>query len=145
MKTRAIVSCIVVAITVAASLLGSGVWAGSSGTVYSTWQDSMEIDKCASAWLIARFVDKGAQFKFIPQGTLIAHYKVDDPAVVAIGGIIREIELSRWSDKQSDLAASLPKLVEGIRLIAKDDGDCLRQGFIIMDALYAYTRKQVGG
>jgi len=38
--------------------------------LYSTW-DTMEVDKCASAWLIKRFVDKEAEFKFFPSGELI--------------------------------------------------------------------------
>jgi len=171
MKKRAIGCCMVVALTVVAGVRGSSDGASSSRTVYSTWQDTMEVDKCASAWLIARFVDKRAEFKFVPQGTLdlegipfdvptarlrsgrnrstfeavLAHYKLADPALVAIAGIVREIELSVWSDKQSDLAASLPKLIEGVRISAKDDHDQLRRGFVIMDALYAYTGKQVGG
>ena len=36
--------------------------------IYVTW-DTMEFDKCVSAWLIVRFIDKDAQFKFIPAGT----------------------------------------------------------------------------
>ncbi len=139
-------------------------------TVYSTWENSIEVDKCASAWLIKRFVDKNAEFKFYPQGTfdmagvpfdvptaklrsgrdrstfesVISEYGISDPAVIAISKLIREIEMNVWQNKRSDLAGSLPKLVEGVRLRAKDDHDALRQGFVIMDALYAYTKKQVG-
>jgi len=144
--------------------------AGPGPKVYSTWGKSMEVDKCASAWLIKRFVDKEAEFRFYPQGALdmegvqfdvptaelrsgrnrstfesvVDHYGISDPAVVAISKVIREIEMSVWQDKRSDLAGSLPKLVEGVRLQAKDDREALQKGFVIMDALYAYTRKQVG-
>jgi len=37
---------------------------------YSTWEN-MEIDKCASAWLVWRFTDKDAVFRFVPKGKLI--------------------------------------------------------------------------
>ncbi len=139
-------------------------------TIYSTWENCMEVDKCGSAWLIARFVDKNAQFKFYEQGALdmegipfdvptaelrsgrdrstfeavVAYYKIDDPAVAAVAKVIREIELNVWSEKSSDLAASLPKLIEGIRLISKNDHECLKHGFVLMDALYAYINKLLG-
>lgn len=143
---------------------------GSEPKVYSTWEKSMEVDKCASAWLIKRFVDKTAEFRFYPQGTfemdgipfdvptselrsgrnrstfesIINEHGITDPAVTAISKVVREIEMNVWQDKRSDLAGSLPKLVEGVRLRAKDDHESIQNGFVIMDALYAYTKKQVG-
>ena len=42
----------------------------TQGEEYTTWEN-MEIDKCASAWLIKRFVDKDAVFRFVPKGELI--------------------------------------------------------------------------
>ena len=37
---------------------------------YVSW-DTMEFDKCVSFWLIKRFIDKDAQFAFVPQNTEI--------------------------------------------------------------------------
>jgi hypothetical protein len=43
--------------------------------VYATWGGFLEVDKCASAWVIARFVtpkgDPAPVFKFVPQGARI--------------------------------------------------------------------------
>jgi hypothetical protein len=41
-----------------------------SDSCYTTWEN-MEPDKCASAWLIKRFIDKNATFEFFPKGELI--------------------------------------------------------------------------
>jgi len=86
-------------------------------TVYSTWEN-MEIDKCASAWLIKRFADKNAVFKFFPKGALVTEgipfdtpeaeirryhniaafeyivrkYKINDKAVIKMGAIIPPIK-----------------------------------------------------
>lgn len=38
--------------------------------LYVTW-DTMEFDKCVSAWLIVRFIDANARFSSVPQGTEI--------------------------------------------------------------------------
>lgn len=43
----------------------------STEHLYVTW-DTMEFDKCVSAWLIIRFIDANAQFTFVPQGTEVA-------------------------------------------------------------------------
>jgi len=45
--------------------------------IYSTGK-IMEIDRCASAWLIKRFVDNKAVFKFYPTNTLITQGKAFD-------------------------------------------------------------------
>jgi hypothetical protein len=57
-----------------------------SDHLYVTW-DNMEFDKCAAAWLIIRYVDKDANFVFIPQGT------------DATNGIPFDIPGAAWSHK----------------------------------------------
>ncbi|MCK5472899.1 MAG: chromate resistance protein, partial [Planctomycetes bacterium] len=54
--------------------------------IYITW-DTMEFDKCVAAWLIVRFIDKDAQFKFIPVGS--------EP----VDGIPFDIPGAAWSRK----------------------------------------------
>jgi len=38
--------------------------------IFSTWE-GFEADKCASIWLIKRFIDKNAKIKFFPKGSII--------------------------------------------------------------------------
>jgi hypothetical protein len=45
----------------------SDVSAEQEGLVFSTWE-GFEADKCASIWLIKRFIDKNAVIKFFPKG-----------------------------------------------------------------------------
>jgi hypothetical protein len=54
--------------------------------LYVTW-DTMEFDKCVSAWLIVRFIDANAQFTFVPQGTEV------------VKGIPFDIPGAEWSRK----------------------------------------------
>ncbi|PID65007.1 MAG: hypothetical protein CR962_00395 [Gammaproteobacteria bacterium] len=46
------------------------VCSGKTEHVYATGT-TMEIDRCASAWLIKRYVDKAAVFKFFPDDAII--------------------------------------------------------------------------
>jgi len=92
--------------------------------VFSTW-DGFEVDKCASIWLIKRFIDENAVIKFFPKGeiikqgiafdtpdaifrryhnmstfeSLLKHYKLNDPKLIHIGKIIHDIEVNIWKKK----------------------------------------------
>ena len=100
----------------------------SNGTVvaemFSTWE-GFETDKCASIWLIKRFVDKNAEIKFFPKGSkitkgilfdvpearfrryhnmstyesLLKYYELKDPKLIFIGQIIHDIEINVWEKK----------------------------------------------
>lgn len=104
--------------------LAAGVW--------GTW-DGIELDKYASVWLIARHIDREARFVVVPSGEsvgaatpfdvpearfkrsggkttldlLAETYGVNDPAVEALRGLVREIEISRWAREPSPEAAAL--------------------------------------
>ena len=92
--------------------------------VFSTWE-GFEADKCASIWLITKFIDKKATIRFYPKGdaitqgipfdtpdakfrryynmstfeSLLKHYKIKDPKVNYIGKIIHDIEVNVWEKK----------------------------------------------
>lgn len=129
--------------------------------VYSTW-DVLEVDTCASAWLIKRFVDRDASFKIFPRGEIIAEgiafdtpdaefrrsgnmstfesiakrYAIEDPGIKAIGEIIHDIEINYWGKKEK--AESL-ELNETIQSILKEDEDkqkLLINSFSVFDRLY---------
>lgn len=85
--------------------------------------EGLEPDKVASIWLIKRFVDKEAHFKFIGKNesadateipfdmpdaqlrrfqarstfeTILAHYAIRDDNLIAIGRLIHDMEINTW-------------------------------------------------
>lgn len=92
--------------------------------LFSTWE-KFEADKCASIWLIKRFIAPKAKIRFFPQGdvisegipfdtpdaefrryynrstfeTLLHHYKIADQKAAYIGRIIHDIEINIWGNK----------------------------------------------
>jgi hypothetical protein len=129
--------------------------------IYSTW-DVLELDACASAWLIKRFVNKDAVFKFYPKGELIEEgtafdtpdaelrrrhgvstfgsiinkYKIKDPKVLAIGKLIHQIEINYWNVEPSTDAKNLDDKIKDIISKNKDPKQILKKAFAFMDKVY---------
>lgn len=100
-------------------------------TFYS-WH-SFEVDKCASIWLIKRFIDQNAIIKIFPRGYklkdaipfdipyakfrryhnmstfefLRKYYKIDDPKVIQLGKIIDDIELTVWEENRFKISKKI--------------------------------------
>ncbi len=96
----------------------------SDNNIFSTWE-GLEADKCASIWLIKRFISPNAQIRFYPKGdtivegipfdtpdaefrryhsnstfeTMKQHYQIVDQSVDYIGRIIHDIEINVWEKK----------------------------------------------
>jgi hypothetical protein len=108
-----------------AALFGSLSAAHSSGgQAYVTW-NVFEPDKCASIWLIKRFVASDADFLFFdpesdpPKGilfdtpnalftrshnkstfeSLVDHHRISDASVAYIGRLMHDIEINTWRRK----------------------------------------------
>jgi hypothetical protein len=137
-----------------------------------TWvtRQGVQVDRIASAWLIRRFIDEGSRFKFVTgkgyapasgelrfdmfdgefthQGdrctfeVLIGHIRRNDPALVAIGEIIHDIDLR--DDKYGrEEAASVRSLIAGIAASSLDDERRLARGAVLLDDLYrSFADKQ---
>ena len=142
-------------------LLFSGNAISGDEHLYSTW-DVTEVDTCASAWLIKRFVDKEARFKFYPKGEIITEgipfdtpdaefrryhnmstfesilqkYKFDDPALIEIGRIIHDIEVNFWGKRQHKKSNEVDEIISGIIAGEKEKSKCFERTFIIFDNLY---------
>ncbi len=93
--------------------------------IFSTWE-GFEVDKCASIWLIKRFIDEEAIFRFFPKGhtikegitfdtpdakfkrtynmstfeSLMRHFRINDPKVAYISKIINDAEINIWEQKK---------------------------------------------
>ena len=137
---------------------------GLKGRVWVTRQ-GVQIDRIASAWLIRRFIDDGAHFKFVP-GTgyaalpgelrfdmfegeythrgdrctfevLLAEAGLDDPALAAIGEIIHDIDLKDGKYGREE-AAGIRTLIAGIASSHNDDDQRLERGGAVLDDLHRY-------
>ncbi|MDB5377099.1 MAG: ChrB protein [Rubritepida sp.] len=131
----------------------------------------VQVDRIASAWLIRRFIDEAARFKFVP-GTgyvarpgelrfdmfegefthrgdrctfevLLADAKLDDPALAAIGEIIHDIDLKDGKYGREEVAG-VRTLIVGIASAANDDTQRLARGAVLLDDLYSSFQGRQG-
>lgn len=136
-----------------------------------TWQN-VGIDRIGCAWLIKKFIDKNPEFIFIPEGltalpkgaeafdipgaklshhgghcsfcSFLREYKLNDPLLKRIGGIIDEADTVQEANVESS-AAGLDMICTGVRLISPDDQAALERGALIYDALYAALKAEHEG
>ncbi len=128
-----------------------------------------KIDRIACPWLIARFIDKTPEFIFAPPAdvrrlaaelgatpfdvegvelshdgplcsfdALLAKYHLDDPALAELATIVRGADTARL--ELAPQAAGLLAISLGLSHNFRDDHEQLRHGFVIYDALYAWSR-----
>jgi hypothetical protein len=136
-----------------------------------TWVTRVDVfvDRIASAWLIRRFIDPKARFKFVPPRgykprsgelrydmsnaeythvgqactfqTLTRRFGLSDPALRVIGEIVHDIDCKDDAFKRPE-AAGVESLLRGVTRRSTDDRDRLERGGVIFDDLYAsYSRK----
>jgi hypothetical protein len=136
-----------------------------------TWvtRKGIHIDRIASAWLIRRFIDPAAIFKFVPgrgcrpepgelrfdmfeaefthEGdlctfeVLLARLGLDDPALRPIGAIVHDIDLKDAKFDRPE-AAGIDRLIAGIAMRHREDEDRLARGEAVFDDLYEYFRRK---
>ena len=75
---------------------------------------------------------------------LLAEYNLDqhDPALVALGDIVRGAELGEEPQAES---AGLHAITKGARALARDDADMVARMLSVFDALYTYCAARSGG
>jgi len=130
-----------------------------------TWvtRRGVQIDRIASAWLIRRFIDKAASFKFVPSSgylpepgelrfdmfegefihrgdrctfeVLLGHANLSDPALGAIGEIVHDIDLKDDKYGRAE-TAGVKSLIAGIATPGADDEQRLARGAVLLDGLY---------
>jgi hypothetical protein len=130
---------------------------------------NVHVDRCASAWLIKRFIDPDAEFLFMDGQTPAAGaipfdmhgvewghhgnrctfetialiHRIDDPVVGAIGKIIHGADITADADETLE-SPGIDLLFRGLRLVSATDDEAIERGCLVMDALYAAI-KQSGG
>ncbi len=139
-----------------------------------TWvtRKGIHVDRMASAWLIRRFIDKAARFKFVsPEGykpqpgelrfdmfegefthvgnlctfeVLCDRFGLTDPALRAIGEIIHDIDLKETKYHREE-TPGMSRLIAGIAMNHKEDEVRLPRGCAVFDDLYECFRRQPEG
>jgi hypothetical protein len=139
------------------------------GRVWVT-RAGVHVDRIASAWLIRRFIDPDASFKFVPpkgyvpdqrelrfdmyeaeythEGecctfeTLCRRFAMAQPGLAAIAEMVHDIDIKDGKYGRLE-TPGLAAVVAGICLLERDDEERLRRGFELFDALLSVSgRKQ---
>jgi hypothetical protein len=135
-----------------------------------TWvtRRGVHIDRIGSAWLIRRFIDPEARFRFVqsheeaapgelrfdmfeaefthegPHCTfevLRRRFRLEDPALGRIGEIVHDIDLKDGAFNHPE-TAGLDHLIAGIAMRHRDDEARLRDGAAAFEALYEYFKRK---
>ena len=136
-----------------------------------TWvtRSGVHVDRMASAWLIRRFIDPEARFRFVrgeEQATepgelrfdmfeadfthegerctfevLLRRFALRDRALAQIGEIVHDIDLKDGKLSHAE-TVGLDHLIAGIAMRHPDDEARLRDGGVAFEALYEYFKRQ---
>jgi hypothetical protein len=134
-------------------------------------REGVHVDRIACAWLIRRFIDPGARFKFVSgrgyapgfgelrfdmfeaefthEGdrcsfeVLLGHAGLTDPALQAIAEIVHDIDLKDGKFGR-DETGGIKALIAGVATAHRRDEERLTRGGAIFDDLYEYFSKKRG-
>ena len=134
-------------------------------------RQGVHVDRIACAWLIRRFVDPQARFKFVPgkdykpapgelrfdmfeaefthEGercsfeVMLARFALDDPALTGIAEIVHDIDLKDGKFAREE-TVGLAHLIQGLCLGERDDAQRIARGGQLLDDLYQYFRRKLG-
>ena len=124
----------------------------------------VQVDRIASAWLIRRFIDREARFKFVaPQGytpqpgelrfdmfegefthegdrctfeVLASRFAPDDPSLRAIGEIVHDVDCKDEKFGRHE-ATGIASVIRGIAAARSDDNERLKAGESVFEGLYS--------
>ena len=136
-----------------------------------TWvtRQNVHVDRIASAWLIRRYIDAAARFKFVTARgyrpkrgelrfdmyeaeythvgenctfqTLVRQFGLRDTALRAIGEVVHDIDCKDNQFNRPE-TGGISGLISGIVEAHKDDHARIERGAAVLDDLYAFFRKQ---
>jgi hypothetical protein len=132
----------------------------------------VHVDRIASAWLIRRFVDPDAAFKFVPakgytpepgelrfdmfeaefthEGdrctfeTLCSRLGLADSALQALGEVVHDIDLKEEKFGRPE-TAGVARLLAGLARRTRDDHERIERGSQLFDDLYESFPRRGGG
>jgi len=135
-----------------------------------TWvtRTGVHVDRIASAWLIRRFIDPEARFRFVRASdpvaagelrfdmfeaefthegerctfeVLLRRFALTDRALARIAEVVHDIDLKDGRFGRPE-TAGVDHLIAGIALRHKEDEARLRDGATALDALYEYFKRK---
>ncbi len=136
-----------------------------------TWvtRQGIHIDRMGSAWLIRRFIDPEARFKFVAgkgyrpesgeirfdmfkaefthQGdlctfeVLMKHFRLKDAALASIAKIVHDIDVKDAKFDRPD-APGIQRVITGIALTQEDDETRLSLASAVFESLYASFKRK---
>ena len=137
-----------------------------------TWvtRKGIHVDRMATAWLVRRFIDVDAKFKFVPakgytpladefrfdmfeaefthegdrcsMEVLLARTGIRDPALVRIAEIVHDIDLKDAKFDREE-TAGIARLIDGIAMSHKNDDVRLARAAAMFDDLYENFRRKL--
>jgi hypothetical protein len=145
---------------------GTATPSRKSGRTWVTRQ-GVYIDRIASAWLVRRFIDSQARFRFVEERShrpaagevrfdmfdaeythegelctfevLLSRFGLDDPGLRAVGEMVHDIDLRDGKFARPE-TAGLERVIDGITRKHAKDRERLTQGAAVLDALYDALR-----
>ena len=140
----------------------AGAGAGAGAHIWVT-RAGVHVDRIASAWLIRRFIDPAARFRFVATQThtpapnelrfdmfeaeythegehcsfetLVARFGLKDSALVAIAEVVHDIDCKDGKFGR-DETAGIERVISGIVRRHAADEDRLERGGAVLDELY---------
>jgi hypothetical protein len=135
-----------------------------------TWvtRTGVHVDRIASAWLIQRFIDPEARFRFVRSDdpavpgelrfdmfeadfthegnlctfeVLLQRFGLKDRALARIGEIVHDVDLKDGKFNHQE-TVGLDHLIAGIAMRHKDDEARLRDGAAVLEGLYEYFKRK---
>jgi hypothetical protein len=150
------------------AMIGDQALSGLQGRTWVT-REGVHVDRIASAWLVRKFIDPQASFKFVPSKgyvpqpgevrfdmfeaefthvsdrctfeVLLERAQLDDPALQAIGEIVHDVDLKDAKFGREE-TPGIAGLIAGITLAHPKDEQSLTRGAAVLDDLYQYLRNQ---
>jgi hypothetical protein len=134
-------------------------------------RERAKVDRIACPWLIKKFIDPDAEFKFLPHDTdwsairdgtvfdapnvelghhgdlcsfdsMIGRYGLEsDPALIELAKIVRAADTPRKDWAPEGIG--LEAIADGFRRISSDDFDNMRRQFAVYDPLYAHCQAKL--
>jgi hypothetical protein len=136
-----------------------------------TWvtRTGVHIDRIACAWLIRRFIDRDASFKFVPARgyspaprelrfdmfdaefthdgdlcsfqVMLRAFAIDDAALHAVAEVVHDIDLKEEQFGREQ-TRGIESLIAGLAWMHADDETRIDAGAAIFDALYTYFSRR---
>jgi hypothetical protein len=140
----------------------AAVVAAQAVTRYAT-TPAVEPDRCATAWVIRRYVEPGATFEFHPEGqlpdgvtpfdlpeaelrrdarraaveVLIERERISNPFVLHVARMVHDIEIRAWARPGDAPSIEFERLLMSPILAAPDPQAALNACFQVLDELEA--------